>query len=139
MPIPVSNVAGTLLHDTITPERVAGKLGRALPSIGTPGRASIDDAIVDAIGVVLGFLRRDDIDTMRTSAIAAIEAVTVRVAARFWDNPQEVGSTSYNEVSINYRDPRVLTGDEQTALKPYRLRRRTPIILSPYPAEETTA
>lgn len=120
-----------------TAAKVAAKSAVEEPLEGTADYDSIDLAVEEASALVYGFLRRDSISALRPSAQAAIKAVTTRIASRFWRNPQDQASMSYNEVSMSFSDPRVLTGDEREALKPYVDRRRDPIPLVPVPQEDT--
>lgn len=111
--------------------RVAAKSRVSLPADGSTDRGSLDAAVEDATALVMAHLRRDSIDTLTAHARDAIRAVIVRVAARFWRNPQDLASQSYDGMSISVAEPRVLTGDEQSALAPYVSRKRGTIFLSP--------
>lgn len=116
--------------------RVAAKSRVSLPAENSTDRGSLDAAVEDATALVMAHLRRDTIDTLTSHARDAIRAVIVRVAARFWRNPQDLASQSYNGMSISVAEPRVLTGDEQSALAPYVPRKRGTIFLSLIPQEE---
>lgn len=116
--------------------RVAAKSRVSLPAQNSTDRGSLDAAVEDATALVMAHLRRDTIDTLVSHARDAIRAVIVRVAARFWRNPQDLASQSYNGMSISVAEPRVLTGDEQSALAQYVSRKRGTIFLSPIPQEE---
>ena len=119
-----------------TATKVATKSAVEEPVDGTVDYDSLLQAVDEASAVVYGYLRRDSISALRPSAQAAIEMVATRIASRFWRNPQDQSSMSYNDVSMTFSDPRVLTGDEREALKPYVDRRRDPIPLVPVPPEE---
>lgn len=115
----------------VTPEQVCAKQRVAVPAAGSIEAAALAAAVEAAPGLILGYLQRDSIDGLRPAGVAAVRAVAVRLAARLWRNPADASSESYGEQSISWADPRVLTGDEQMILNPYRARKRGPIILTP--------
>lgn len=115
----------------VTPEQVCAKQRVAVPTAGSIEAAALAEAVAAAPGLVLGYLQRESIDGLRPAGVAAVRAVAVRLAARLWRNPADAASESYGEQSISWVDPRVLTGDEQMILNPYRARKRGPIVLTP--------
>jgi hypothetical protein len=114
-----------------TAARVAAKSRVSLPDQGTADRDSLDAAVADATALVMARLRRDTLDTLAGYGADAVRAVIVRVAARFWRNPQDLSGQSYDGMSISVSEPRVLTGDEQAALAPWVARKRGTIFLNP--------
>lgn len=119
------------MEPIVTAEQVAAGSKLAVPQPGTAERASLDQALDSATGVVLGFLRRTTIDTLLPHVQATVRAVAIRVALRMWRNPADVASESYNGASHTLADPRLLTGDERAELLPHRKRHRGPIMLTP--------
>lgn len=111
-------------------DRVCAQLAVTVPADGID-RLSLDQAVEDATGLVYGYLKRDTSVGLRPSALAAITAVATRIAARIHRNPREVASSSYNDMSLSLADPRILTGDEERALRPYRANIRGPIPQTP--------
>ena len=111
--------------------RVAAKSRVSLPAQNSADRGSLDAAVADATALVMARLRRDTLDTLAGYGADAVRAVIVRVAARFWRNPQDLSGQSYDGMSISVSEPRVLTGDEQAALAPWVSRKRGTIFLNP--------
>lgn len=114
-----------------TPADVAAGLGVSVPTEGSRDRAALDIAVRDAAGLVLGYLRRASLDGFTDPASDAVQAVTRRVAQRLWRNPQDWVSASSEGTSHTVDTPRILTGDERAALRPYRARRRGPVLSTP--------
>lgn len=129
--------SGEAVEALISPARVAAKGRVELPAGGVE-RQALDDAVIDATGIVLGFLRRPTADSLAPHARAAVQAVAVRVALRLWRNPSDVASESYGGDVSHTTDPRLLTGDEQDTLLPYQSKVRGPIRLLPRLPEEVT-
>ena len=112
------------------PYRVAAKMHVDVPT-EAPDVLALEEAIEEASGIVLAHLNRDSVATLREPLRAAVTSVATRVAMRLWRNPSDLGSESYNDHSVSYADPRLLTGDEVRALSRAVARRRTPIMLTP--------
>lgn len=122
----------------LTAERVCAKQRVTVPDPDSPEGAALGQAVEQATGLVLAYLRRGSIDTLPVPGVDAVRAVATRVAARLWRNPTDAASESYGDHSVSWSDPRIFTGDDKTELRPWRKRRaRTPIMLTPRHAGET--
>ena len=110
------------------PWRVAAKMHVATPTEG-PDLDALDTAIEEASGIILNHLNRDSIVALTEAKQAAVMSVATRVAMRLWRNPADLSSESFNEHSVAYSDPRILTGDEVKALSKCVSRVRGPIFI----------
>ncbi len=123
------------MDDLTSADAVAAGLGVTLPVEGSRDRDALDQAVTAASALVLGFLRLQSLAGFTDPARHAVQVCTRRVAQRLWRNPQDWVSSSANEASHSIDAPRLLTGDERAALRPYRARRagRT-VYLRPQPS-----
>lgn len=123
----------------ITAQHIAAKQRVAVPDPGSVEATALDQAVEQATGLVLAYLRRTSIDAVPAAGIAAVRAVAVRVATRLWRNPTDAASESYGDHSVSWSDPRIFTGDDKTELRTWRKRRaRTPIMLTPHTPGDTS-
>jgi hypothetical protein len=98
------------------PARVGNLLAQTVAELETVDEDSLQQACDDAGAMVLGYLMRADLVGLVDWELSILVTVATRVAARIYRNPRDLSSYNYNDVSVAYSDPRILTPDERVML-----------------------
>ena len=99
-----------------TADRVGNLLAQTVADLETVDEDSLAQACTDADAIVLGYLTIADETGLTDVELAVAETIATRVAARIYRNPRDLSNYSYNDVSVAYSDPRILTPDDRLML-----------------------